>query len=444
MGERMHSCDLAILGGGPAGCAAALAALRASPGLSVTIVDRDAVPRHRIGEALLTGTVMALDRLGVAEAVAAAGFHRKIGAAYVWGDSPEPWYVNYPRDHGDYPSCFVTESGARESIHVTRHAFDALLRREAEKAGASIMTMDVRSVSFGDSSSSCRRPAVLSVSSGDGTTLRARRWIDCTGQGAVIGKALSMRRPVGVARSARYAYSASIDWERAIGAGFDPHRTNIVSSPFGWAWVIHLGESGGGLTSVGLVSTPDALSGVRFSDASDMVPALRSFGFDDGFADPRDAYGVPTSDWIRHPDYSYFCDALHGPNWSLAGDAALFLDPILSQGVTLAMHYATLRGEAAAGNLDGAIDGVTEERRIDGHYMAEASVLRRVVGEWYGNNRHVGDWKLASVMIGETEYGRSMEPDAAFRWVTNLENLRDEYDPYPLDQRLEVARRLGL
>lgn len=440
--ETRISCDLAVVGGGPAGCMAAIAAKRAAPHLDVAIVERAEKTEHRIGEALLTGTILAMAELGIADRIAAAGFHKKIGAAYVWGETSEPWYVNYPPSAAAYPDSFVEPNGERRAIHVTRHLFDEILRDEASKAGVRFVfgrVAGVRSVK----AEGTKSKAILSLVLESGAHLVAQRYIDATGQASVLGRALTKRRPVGSPRVARYAYFDNVDWDKARAAGFDPHRTNIVSSKDGWAWIIHLGAHGSELTSIGLVSSPERMKDVRFEDAADVVPRLADFGFPEGLTSPKDAYGVPTEEWHKHPDYSYFCDELHGPNWALCGDAALFLDPILSQGVTLAMHYGMLRGQAAAAQIDG-VASEDAQARIDAHYRSEAEILKIVVGEWYGNNRHVGDWKLRSVMVGEESYGRTLPPDEAFRWVTNLENLRGEYDPYPEDQRAVVRARLGL
>lgn len=60
-----------IVGAGPAGCAAALALVRA--GIAVTLVDQHRFPRDKVcGDALIPDALAALDRLGLAEQVLAA------------------------------------------------------------------------------------------------------------------------------------------------------------------------------------------------------------------------------------------------------------------------------------------------------------------------------------------------------------------------------------
>jgi len=58
-------------------------------------------------------------------------------------------------------------------------------------------------------------------------------------------------------------------------------------------------------------------------------------------------------DWHTCTHLSYVSKKMHRSNWALAGDAAGFIDQILSQGVTLATHYGYERGIAAVSDLQG-------------------------------------------------------------------------------------------
>jgi clorobiocin biosynthesis protein Clo-hal len=415
--------DIVILGAGPAGCMAGIAALQANPNLNVVIVDKSERAGHKLGEALLTGTLMALKEAGIDQEIFEAGYHRKIGAAYVWGKDRKPWYVSYPGLVEGFPESFMYD-GKRCAIHVPRHIFDQQLRDIAAARGVKFIVADALDVK------ATANKTILSLDLADGRTMTASYWIDATGQQAFLARRVSERIPVWNTRVARYAYFSNVDWEKAIAAGFDPHRTNIVSSAEGWNWVIHLGEKGGNLTSIGFVTTPDVASKLNFDNALEMFPGLTDFGFSGTLVGARDYLGVPMDKFYGHPDYSYKTKDLHGPNWATAGDAALFLDPILSQGATLAVHYGLMRGRAAAA----ALAGDTQfQERVTQHYHNESAVLRVVVGEWYSNNKAVEKWKWKA-----EEVAKGLGTDSAadvvfdpFRYITNLENLRNEYDPFP-------------
>lgn len=110
--------QVVIIGGGPAGCAAALTAKNAGCE-NVIIIEKEPYGRHRIGEILLTQTVLEFKNLGIAEEIAEYAkqneWGRKFAAAYVHGKDRTPWKVqnNHPlissTDQPHIPRCFVDE-----------------------------------------------------------------------------------------------------------------------------------------------------------------------------------------------------------------------------------------------------------------------------------------------------------------------------------------------
>lgn len=438
MGREFGMYDLVILGAGPAGCMAAIGALQKDPELRVAIIDPQQRAGHKVGEALLTGTILALEEAGLIEKVARMGFHRKIGAAYVWGEGRTPWYVNYPPSSPDSPQYPAAFSGTdtRYAIHVPRHIFDQMLRDAAEDAGADLFVGAVGDVRVAYDAAG--ESNIIGAGLADGQTVRARYWIDASGQRAVLANAVTTRQRMGTQRGAKFAYYQGLDWHRAGEHGFDPHRTNIVSSNNGWFWVIHLGDRGKGLTSIGFVSVPEVLKAIRPDrPIREVFPEIDLFGLGDGTL--RDVYGAPMENFLSRPDYSYRSRKLHGGNWALAGDAALFLDPILSQGVTLAVHYGLLRGRAA---VDAMAGQPLSQASVSQHYEREAAVLLEVCGAWYDNNQAVADWRLKSAMIGKALDGVDRADERAFTYITNLENLRHEYNPYPVSEQRIIHRKL--
>ena len=102
--------DVVVVGGGPAGSAAAIWCARR--GLRVVLLERERFPRHRPGETLPPGVEPLFDQLGVAGAIGRAGFVRHAGTWVTWsgprrfdafgGDEGGPWLgFQAPRERLD-------------------------------------------------------------------------------------------------------------------------------------------------------------------------------------------------------------------------------------------------------------------------------------------------------------------------------------------------------
>lgn len=114
--------DLAIVGGGPAGSAAAWQARQA--GARVVVLDKADFPRDKpCGDGLTARAVSYLQKMGLAEQV--AEFHR-VNRVTVF--SPSRWELSFPRRPG------MPDHGHT----VSRTLLDTLLLRHAEAAGAEV------------------------------------------------------------------------------------------------------------------------------------------------------------------------------------------------------------------------------------------------------------------------------------------------------------------
>jgi flavin-dependent dehydrogenase len=316
--------DAIVVGGGPAG--STVATVLGRGGSSVLVLERDRFPRFHVGESLLPFSLPIFDRLGVHEKIRAAGFQQKFGA-FFWNEATgttRPVVFAEARDPG-HPMAY----------QVKRAEFDEILLRHAASSGAEVREgVAVESVLFeGD-----RAVGVRSRSPGGATAEHfARVVVDASGQEALLPRQLGTRRfDSRLKRAALFAHYRGVRWP-------DENRPGDILLPIDrgvWYWIIPFSD---GTCSVGAVFDPAA---VRFPDSASVEAR-----FDELIARsermPRLLEGACRGSRVHGlSDYSAASKRLAGDGWVLVGDAAVFLDPVFSTGVFLAMTTGERAAEA--------------------------------------------------------------------------------------------------
>ncbi len=367
----MH--DVAIIGGGPAGSTAAT--LLAKRGRSVVVFEREKFPRFHIGESMLPFSMSALDRLGVTEKVAAAGFMPKHGAEVAAGS-------------GEREVRFYFKNGFRPeretALQVERSRFDELLLDHSEECGAEVHEeTSVRAVD-------CSKDGVrLTVRGPDGAEreVAAKYLLDCSGRNAVVGQQFDLKRVY--PKLKKFAIFAHYDGV-AMPDGVDGTLTRMVRTEEAWFWLIPLSRT---RTSIGVVmdtaryKAAGVAPEVMLTRLIEETPVMRERMGDAVLASKVHASG----------DYSYRSDRLHGDRWLLAGDAAGFIDPIFSSGIFLAL----LGGEKAADVLEAALG----DSRVAGREFAAYSKQLRSVMKLY--LEFVNGWyrkEFVETLLNPTEF----------------------------------------
>src|SRR5881396_2371767 len=119
--------DALIIGGGPAGSAAA--AVLAEHGHNVLLLEREKFPRYHIGESLLPFTFYPLQRLGLIDKMRQSAFIKKYSVQFVSpsGKASQPFYFFDRYD-----------KNVAQTWQLLRSEFDLMLMEHARHNGATI------------------------------------------------------------------------------------------------------------------------------------------------------------------------------------------------------------------------------------------------------------------------------------------------------------------
>jgi len=327
---EMERRQVVVIGAGPSGAIAA--ALLKRKGHDVLVIERQYFPRFSIGESLLSHCLDFVEEAGMLDAVNAAGFQRKNGAAFAWGERYSAF------DFGD-----TFSEGKPTTFQVQRADFDKLLADQAALQGVEIRYgQAIANVDF-----SLAKPQ-LGVQREDGSEYRVEAdfVLDASGYGRVLPRLLDLEAPSNF--PVRQAVFTHIE-DRIDSPTFDREKILITTHPTKrdvWFWTIPFS---GGRCSVGVVAAAEHFEG----RTDDLDACLR------GFIDetPSLAGVLDNAVWDTPArtigGYSANVKSLHGPGFALLGNAAEFLDPVFSSGVTIAMRSASMAADVLHRQLQG-------------------------------------------------------------------------------------------
>jgi 1H-pyrrole-2-carbonyl-[peptidyl-carrier protein] chlorinase len=378
MNHSVPDFDVAIIGGGPAG--SSMAGYLAKAGLKCVVFEGENMPREHVGESLVPSSTRILRDLGFLPKMEASGFPRKYGAAWT-ASSKSPVY-----SHSFYSMDFdglragtgadirfeerEKDTGQKYTWHVDRGRFDLMLLQHANELGAEVYQgVRVSGVDFDAD------PGFASVKYSAGKkqmSTSCRIAVDASGRHTLIGN--QMKWKIKDTLFDQYAIHSWFEGYDRTAMAYKEGMNNYIFIHFlpitnTWVWQIPITET---ITSVGVVTQKRNFAAKKedreqffwntirtrpeFYEALSKAKRLRPFK-DEG-------------------DYSYAMKQIVGDRLMMVGDAARFVDPIFSTGVSIALTCSQLGHE----DIIQAVETGNFRRSAFSNYE---TTLKRGVKNWY-------------------------------------------------------------
>jgi flavin-dependent dehydrogenase len=325
-GASADDFDVVILGGGPAGCATALALARLGA-FRVLVVEAGRYEAIRIGESIPPDTRVVLEELGVWQDFLRESHEPCFGSCSSWGT-----------DALGYNDFLFNPLG--NGWHLDRKRFDAFLARKVLERGSVLYT----ATRF----DSCERVEESSFRlrfSGDDKQTHmvdARFVVDATGMRSCFARCMGASRlflDQLLCVTAFFELPGSVNFSKL---------TMLEAVEYGWWYAAKLPNR---RLAVAVASDPRIIKQNalrrpdnfldRLKQTNHISPELAGCRFVD---DSQMTCAAP----------SFFLDKVAGNGWLAVGDAASAYDPISSQGIHKALSDGARAGEAIAACMCGS------------------------------------------------------------------------------------------
>lgn len=318
---KISKTDVLIVGGGPAGTAAAITCAR--NGLEVIVMEAVSFPRDHPGETVHPGIEVLWEQLGVLNSIKCAAFPRHDGHYLDCGRAIT--FVPYGAD----------QRGTWLGFHAWRAELDQILMNGAKQCGVE-WWQNCRA----------REPIIIkghriTGAHSDRGTIHSRFLLDASGSSRWLA------RQIGLAIS-RHSEKLIVKYGYSSGTPTGSNRPIFMMRPSGWAWIAEIRPG--------------------FFAWAKLTPVV--LGRDDIFFLPNQNTPLGPE---RGADGSWkiVCESA-GPGYFVLGDSAVTLDPACSHGVL----RATASGIMAAHHVVGIVRGKITEAQGAMYY-------REWMNQWF-------------------------------------------------------------
>jgi flavin-dependent dehydrogenase/CRP-like cAMP-binding protein len=373
--------DVVVIGAGPHALAYATWIKQDRPQTRIALVEKRAAPGFKIGESTLGPVVRAGLQMGVQIPVWRRLFNNKLGLHF--------WWI----DEGSDELHTHFDAVVEETFQLERRVFELLMLSNARRAGVDVYQGTRASI---EDSRIEGQPKELVCETDGGDVIRFRSSVlcDASGPAAVIGRHLGLRRKNRDFNT--NAYWGYFQKKAEVGLEtWDVPATRHLCFPQGWAWFIELaswerasddrlqamidhlldvGDPNEGSyptmlelsqqfdcpvdlwpISIGVVPRTDIDSAAdlpledRFGHYVDRYPVFKRI---------MDTYDLIEEPYDGHPSYIAYTeitqhsDRYAGDGWLLLGDAAYFVNPYYSPGLTYGHSLASFAAKETVAALE--------------------------------------------------------------------------------------------
>lgn len=312
--------DVVILGGGPAGLAAAIS-IRAKVDVSVLVVEAQEADQERVGENCPPDIILLLKQLGIAKAFYQAGHETCPGYSSVWGSN-----------HVGFNDVIVNPMGP--SWRLNRKQFDKMLVEQAETSEVQF-AWSTRFLTAEKLDGNSHGHILHLISRGSNKTphtIQTSFVIDASGCKARFARTLSINKIVDDQLFATVRFAKVLK-------GQGSKRVLLEAFHEGWCYHSLLPENR--VVSM-IVTEKKSLSALRTKGFQGFEGALAATSFV-GRSVVQLTLG--SCSYRIFSIQSGILPIVEGEDWMAIGDAAVSYDPIVAQGIYKGLSHGLLAAD---------------------------------------------------------------------------------------------------